>query len=123
MKELHATLAKLLAIDEVPKGARIFLAIDSTSTDICWEFTDEFGLPDDNSGCVTLPPGQWQILGKGNEITPAQIRTIIPKVDDYYQVLEYGIVDFHATAAWTSLLTANGLTGEELILKLQKEEI
>lgn len=115
MTEILTGKTRMLAVDVV-------IAINSTESCLQCTIWDNDGLPEDSSMQYDLPSGNWQILGRANEITEEQAKEIVKCTGktiykDYansYMGLSMSV--FTALESFQSLLTANNITENQLIL-------
>lgn len=118
-----------LLVDDLPRDAKDFV-IDGE----LFFKAHFFGL-NSISRMVKLPPGQWEIIGKGNEITEEVWAQILVKEDLYWEMsyrrypepgqelaFQEHIADT-ATESGHSLIKSHGMKPETtLILKLKTNE-
>jgi hypothetical protein len=77
---------------------------------------------------IQLPPGSWQILGRGNELDANQILSIIEKENDgsghlnswWYKNYETGVFTKDYMESYTTLLTSNKVNPDNVIILVKQ---
>ncbi len=111
MKQIELNGKKVLVGPGLSPNAKVFVSVDMTNSQ-CLNYSDCGHL-----GSKSLPPGNYQLLGRAGELTEEQCKGLVEPDGDAFKCYAVEGDSWHnPVESWQSFCRANNIQPNKLIL-------